>query len=446
VTDPFLVEEILMPSNVMQKSEILGDIRTAVKDHLERNPTFAAMPESERRDLAQNTVTALAYILGGEDGHSRPEAVSLADKPALPINPAQHTKQDFKDLTTDESGKTAGQKFKESGAVAADQGTDDYTKLVSKVDFPSFVGGLIKGVFDAINNSTMAQLKAYSELVKNVAKSVEEFMQDNVSENHARDYLVQKFPNQLDVDTSGGKPTLIPKADADEENMPAMFKDLGLPADNSVDESTIEEKLVPAARRRMALDRQQLLATMVMMGVNRLVVTNGTIEASVLFELKTKDEVRRGYRQTGNYGGQQSASNYDNRATTTDSSSGGGFWGAIFGGDSSNTHDEWYRGHYDSDNAQFSVSTTRSEDSSAKVDLHAKLTGKVNVNFKSDYFPMEKMTDVLSMNAIKEKAMGDQAVEIARINAGAKAAANALPAAPPAPPIPGPAATAPAHA
>ncbi len=143
-----------MPSNVMQKSEILGDIRTAVKDHLERNPTFAAMPESERREMAQNTVTALAYILGGEDGHSRPEAVSLADKPALPINPAQHTKQDFKDLTTDESGKTAGQKFKESGAVAADQGTDDYTKLVSKVDFPSFVGGLIKGVFDAINNST----------------------------------------------------------------------------------------------------------------------------------------------------------------------------------------------------------------------------------------------------------------------------------------------------
>jgi hypothetical protein len=435
-----------MPSNVMQNSEILGDIRTAVKQRLEANPTFAAMSEPERRDLAQNTVTALAYILGGEDGHSRPESVSLADKPALPTNPAQHVKQDFKDLTVDDSGKTAGQKFKESGAVAADTGTDDYTKLVSKVDFPAFVGGLIKGVFDAINNSTMAQLKAYSELVKNVAKSVEEFMQDNVTPNHARDYLAQKYPDQLDVDMTGQQPKLVPKADAEEDNIPAMFKDLGLPADNSVDEDTIEEKLVPAARRRMALDRQQLLATMVMMGVNRLVVTNGTIEASVLFELKTKDEVRRGYKTKGSYTGRQSASNYDNRSTTTDSSSGGGFWGSIFGGDSSNTHDEWYRGHYDSDSAQFNVTTTRSEDSSAKVDLHAKLTGKVNVNFKSDYFPMEKMTDVLSMNAIKEKAMGEQAVEIARINAGAKVAANAMPAAPAAPPIPTPAVPAPARA
>ncbi len=430
-----------MSSNVMQNSEILGDIRSAVKTRLLSNPTFAALPEEERRNLAQNTVTALAYILGGEDGRTHPEAVSLADKPALPGNPQQHTKQDFQDLTRKgDEGDTAGERFKKSGAVAADTGTDDYTKLVSKVDFPTFVGGLIKGVFDAINTSTMAQLKAYSDLVKNVAKSVEEFMKDNVSENNARDQLLQKYPGQLSVDMSADKPKLVPHPDADEDKQPAMFKDLGLPADTSLDEDTIEEKLVPAQRRRMALDRQQLLATMVMMGVNRLVVTNGTIEASVLFELKTKDEVKRGYKQTGRYGGQQSASNYDTRSTTTDSSSGGGFWGAIFGGDESTTHDEWNRGHYDSDAAQFSVSTTRSEDSSAKVDLHAKLTGKVNVNFKSDYFPMEKMTDVLSMNAIKEKAMGEQAVEIARINAGAKAAANTV-TAPAAPAIPAPAAT-----
>jgi len=429
-----------MSASVMQNSEILGDIRSAVRNRLEANQSFADLPERDRRELAQNTVTALAYILGGEKGDSHPSSVSLADRPGLPAPAAQHTKQDFKDLTAFDPGKTAGQKFKDSGgAVAAQQGTEQLGQLVSKVDFPKFVGGLIKGVFDAINNSTMAQLKAYSELVKNVAKSVEEFMQDNVSQNHARDYLTQKFPDQLSVDTSGDKPKLIPKPDADEDKIPAMFKDLGLPANSSVDEDTIEEKLVPAAQRRMALDRQQLLATMVMMGVNRLVVTNGSIEASVLFELKTKDEVRDSSRTGGNYGGQQSSSNYDNRSTTTESSSGGGFWGSIFGGDSSNTTDQWYRGHYDSDNAQFSVSTTRSEDSSSKVDLHAKLTGKVNVNFKSDYFPMERMTDVLSMNAIKEKAMGDQAVEIARINSGAKAAANQLPAAPPAPSILAPA-------
>jgi len=37
---------------------------------------------------------------------------------------------------------------------------------------------------------------------------------------------------------------------------------------------------------------------------------------------------------------------------------------------------------------------TQSEDSAASVDLHAKLVGKVQVNFKSETFPLEKMADV----------------------------------------------------
>ncbi len=427
-----------MPTNVMQSSEILPNIRAEVRDRLSKNPKFAELPEEDRRALAQNTVTALAYILGGEDGKSQPGAVSLAGPPDLPKQVAAHTKNDFKELTNQDIGETAGERFKKAGAVAADTGTNDLGNLVSKVDFPKFVGGLIDGVFGAINKSTMAQLKAYSELVKNVAKSVEEFMKDNVTEGAAKDQLLQQFPGHLDVDMSSREPKLIPKEGANEDTLPDMFKGLGLPADSSLDQDTIDEKLVPAVRRRMALDRQQLLATMVMMGVNRLVVTNGSIEASVLFELKTKDEVKRNNRQGGTYGGQQSSSNYDNRSDVNDTSSGGS---GLFGwGDPENTgHNEWYRGHYDSDSAQFNVSTTRSEDSSSKVDLHAKLTGKVNVNFKSDYFPMDKMTDVLQMNVIKEKAMGDQAVELAK----AKAAQHAIGPAVAAPPIPAPV---PAHA
>ncbi|HET7401563.1 MAG TPA: hypothetical protein VFJ62_07265, partial [Usitatibacter sp.] len=43
------------------------------------------------------------------------------------------------------------------------------------------------------------------------------------------------------------------------------------------------------------------------------------------------------------------------------------------------------------------------EDSDAKVQMHAKLAGKVNVQFKSDYFPMEKMVDVMQINQIRGK-------------------------------------------
>ena len=35
--------------------------------------------------------------------------------------------------------------------------------------------------------------------------------------------------------------------------------------------------------------------------------------------------------------------------------------------------------------------------------MHAKLTGKVNVQFKSDYFPMERMVDVMQINQIRGK-------------------------------------------
>lgn len=414
-------------SNVMQSSAILPQVRGLVRDRLQQIPNFAMLPQAERAALAADTVNALAYILGGEDGKSQPEVVAL-DQPALPSNPAIHVKQDFQDLTKEDAGDTAADRLKKSGGDILKAGTEALGDAVAKVDFPKFVGGLIDGVFNAINNSTMAQLKAYAELVKNVSKSVEQFMTDNVSHNDARNQLANQYPNVLGVGAGDrGEPKLTVKDDADEQAMPAMFKDLGLPADTSLDDDTVEEKVVPGMRRRMALDRQQMLATMVMMGVNRLVVTDGSIDASVLFELKASATDKRSSKVRGSYGAGQYASNYDNRSTETSTSSGGGIV-SFFGGTDTNTQDNWYRGHYDSDSAQFSVSTSHSDDSSAKLDLHTRLTGKVHVNFKSDYFPMEKMLDVMALNVAKEKAMTPD-------TGAAKPAAN-TPVAPPAPPLP----------
>jgi hypothetical protein len=81
--------------------------------------------------------------------------------------------------------------------------------LVDAVDFPSFVAGLIKGTFEAIVDASVRQMEAYTELLRHVAKSVDEFMRDNV--------------------VDGG-----------------------------------EDK---SARRRLATQRQQTLATMVLMGI-----------------------------------------------------------------------------------------------------------------------------------------------------------------------------------
>ena len=72
--------------------------------------------------------------------------------------------------------------------------------------------------------------------------------------------------------------------------------------------------------------------------------------------------------------------------------------------------------------ATFSVSTVDTNKNEEEVKLHAELSGKVKLNFKSDYFPMERMVDALQINQIREKAPN--------------AAPAAAPPPPPLPPMP----------
>jgi hypothetical protein len=124
--------------------------------------------------------------------------------------------------------------------IARGAGTPSAGKLVESVDFPSFVTALIEGTFEAIVDASIRQMQAYTELLRNVAKPVEEFMRDNVVDEHGRD---------------------------------------GLAAESGKGDS---------ARRRLAANRQQVLTTMVLMGINRIVVTDGRINAAVTYELKSR--------------------------------------------------------------------------------------------------------------------------------------------------------------
>jgi hypothetical protein len=51
--------------------------------------------------------------------------------------------------------------------------------LVDDVDFPAFVADLVKGVFGAIVDSSIRQMEAYGDLLKDVAKSIDEFAKDD---------------------------------------------------------------------------------------------------------------------------------------------------------------------------------------------------------------------------------------------------------------------------
>jgi hypothetical protein len=188
--------------------------------------------------------------------------------------------------------------------------------------------------------------------------------------------------------------------------MPDFMKDLGLPDPvTRLDNKTPEDTLVPAARRRIAMDRQQMLATMILMGINRLIVTDGKIAASCVFELATTDSV---------YAEQDKAASFDEHTETSDS--GWRFW--FFPSSSRDT------------TADFSVSTTQHTDSTASTEMKAKLTGNVDINFRSETFPLEKMADLLQIQEIEQKA--PQAVTPAAPMPGMQ-----LPPPPALPPLPG---------
>src|SRR5262249_16072500 len=148
---------------------------------------------------------------------------------------------------------------------------------------------LIKGTFQAIVNASIQQMEAYGNLLSNVAKTVDQFMADNISDNNARDYVAGAYPSHFKIDTSEAGARLTVRDNADELAKPDFRGHLGVSDDIDLSDEAAEEKLVPAARRHLARSRHQLLSTMVLMGINRIVVTSGRINAKMGFRIDAKD-------------------------------------------------------------------------------------------------------------------------------------------------------------
>ena len=156
------------------------------------------------------------------------------------------------------------------GETAIEARLNTVGQTLSFVDFPDFVADLVRGTFDAIVDASIRQMEAYGELLKSVAKTIDQYKEDNISDQDARDYLVDKFPKHLEIDTSGRK-KVKPKKGCSKAALLRCFADLGLEEPTApLDDDKVEKQLLAAARRRMARDRQQLLGTMVLMGINRV--------------------------------------------------------------------------------------------------------------------------------------------------------------------------------
>jgi hypothetical protein len=235
---------------------------------------------------------------------------------------------------------------------------------LNAIAFPTFVADLIKGTFQAIVDASIQQMEAYAELLSNVSKTVDQFMADNITDNNARDWLAGAYPQIARLDTSGGAPRLVLAPGAEDAAQPDFQRDLNLTEPVSLDDAALEETLVPAARRRIAQSRQQTLATMVLMGMNRIVITRGRIKAGMGFRIDTTDRSRSEF-----------ASNFETKSEMK----------ARYG---------WFLSPV-SASVKSSVAYVSSskKNSESEIDVSADLTGEVDLQFRSDFFPLERFAD-----------------------------------------------------
>lgn len=360
----------------------LARVRPQVQAMLTSIPAYSQLTAAEQTKLAHDMVKVLAYmddpngVIADMASQVGPRKPALARAQAGP-NANEQTRQNL--------SKSPGFAGKDFVAGAAREGVEQFTNLVKSVDFPAFVGGLINNVFRVIVETSIEQMRAYGELVAAVAKSVEDYMSENIGEGQGRDYLSQRFPDLVGVEVdSDGKSKLRITAEDSEAALAEIQNTMGIegPPIEDIEDEDAERRLVNGARLMMAKSRQQLLASMVMLGINRIVVTDGSITAKVQFSMRSTDTAKREYR----------ASAYDRQTSRNKNVSafGGSFLG--FGGGSVNVNEQSHVA---------TVSTSNAEDSESKLEMAAKLQGEVRVNFKSDYLPLEKMATPEMIGAIQ---------------------------------------------
>lgn len=340
------------------------EIKAQVCALLEKTPSYRKLSADEQNDIARN-MTKVASLMAeplGKNGGSAVDALA--------------------GVLAAGSGRRGGRKSGE-GLVgsefeggAAREGAAVFREFVDAVDFPEFVSGLIEGVFTSIVDSSIRQMQEYARFLEAVVKSVGDFAKDHLTDNEARDHIRDKYPSIFDIDTSGPQPQLQIRPGVDEDAMPDFREEFGLEEQPDLSEPEGELKLVKNARLELARMRQQQLSAMVLLGINRIVVTDGSINAKVVFDVKAEDTASR-----------KTATSFDRESDYSRQQTRRSIWGT----NKTKT----------STTVSTAMHKSNTTDSDSKLNAKAKLTGEVRVNFKSDYFPLEKIATPAQLTAVE---------------------------------------------
>ncbi|HZX94670.1 MAG TPA: hypothetical protein VFE90_09140 [Myxococcales bacterium] len=347
------------------------EIDRQLKTKLGTNSALLAMPQHKREEVLRHTAEIVA-ALAARPGRPPADVYALAG----------------------ETGTASSRQPQLGEGVRT--GVTEAARMVKEINFPAFVASLIEGTFHSIVKSSIEQMNAYADMVKSVAQSLNEFRDENVSQNQAKDFLVKKYPQTFQLDTSQGDPHVTMRQGAEDSELPNFQKDLGLPeAVDSLDDDTIQQTLVPAARDEVAKGRQQLLATVILMGINRIVVTDGRINAKMRFQFSASDQKTT---QASDY-------DYQNLGDTTVEQKAGdqgtGQWK-----DGAGTWN-YVQGDYQRVTApNVKVTSEVHSDTTASLQASGQMMGEVAINFRSETFPLEKMVNTDQLARLNQAQAG----------------------------------------
>lgn len=346
-------------------------IRGAVREVLEQAPGYQSLDIDNRRSLAHAMVrvSALAARLIDEEG----DALAAVDAPRRSAPLARAQQADF--------------------GAAADRVAQTTRNILNAVSFPRFVTDLINGVFRAMLDSSQAQMQQYVNLLNAVSASAEGFEGAQFGLMRVRQWVADQFPESIEYEAPEIEPGETPDPDevADSRlrlrsgaSMPpveVVRATLGMAPDDPLDASN-PEQLVPLARRHLARQRQQMLATMVMMGMQRIVIDSGRINAAMRFHIDTRSAANQD---------QGSQVSMQNRIKGS-GSFGVGPWGASA----------------EVENSIGFVSTQRSQ-STEEMNTDLELNSSVELNFRSDYLPLNQMANQAQADRIRNSTLNPTA-------------------------------------
>lgn len=386
-------------------------VRQSVAQILIQSSAFKAMPLSAQEEIAKNTALVADYLARPEGIDARrldrPRSAAAATARALEDTDHSATEAtwDQKQAAVDAVGKD---RFR---ADAAREGAAVAGELLKNVNFTDFVSGLINGVFKSIADTSIRQMEAYQKMIASVATSLHQFMDDHVDQAQGRDHMVEQFPDLFEVgqddfgDTPKERMKLREGVDEEEAlakvNNKLQFENGALKSLDLSDEN-VEKALVENSRLQLARQRQQLMASIVLMGINRIVVTDGKISAKIIYDVKASDRLtkRRSASAVDVARNQDGTVQMDRSVDRTwDNNSKYQRSGDDF------SADHYAKGEYKYDEQPIiTMQTAASETNDASMQTKIQLSGVVDVNFKSDYLPLDKMATPQMIASIQGNA------------------------------------------